>query len=132
MWPRLLLEVLPHFTRLVPLADRYFSNRGEQDKMHAAALAALGEEVRGSMGRVDEIHAGLQQAMKEQGAHIAKLDADTACTRIAVETMDSRVAKLERTAGTTLRAAIAAVVLLLIVAIMMAVALLELKGMRPR
>jgi hypothetical protein len=44
MWPRLLaqlLEVLPHVTRLVPLADRYLTARSATERAHEEDLAAL-------------------------------------------------------------------------------------------
>ncbi|HXE08024.1 MAG TPA: hypothetical protein VN612_09015 [Acidobacteriaceae bacterium] len=96
MWPKILLELLPHFTRLVPLADKYFSSRGDQDKAHAAALSALGEEVRGGLGRVEEMHAGLQQALREQSERIAEVGVEATRARMAVETVEQRTAKLER------------------------------------
>jgi len=111
MWPKLLLELLPHFTRLVPLADRYFSSRGDQDKAHTAALASLSEEVRSGLGRVDEVHAGLQQELKAQGEQIAELGVEATRARMAVESLEQRMAKLERTAQTARRIAIATLVL---------------------
>jgi membrane-bound ClpP family serine protease len=44
MWPRLLeqlLELLPHLTRLVPLADRYLTSRSAADRVHAEDLSTL-------------------------------------------------------------------------------------------
>jgi hypothetical protein len=128
MWPKILLELLPHFTRLVPLADKYFSGRGEQDKAHVAALAALGEEVRGGLGRVDEVHAGLRQALKEQGEQIAEVGVEATRARIAVEAVDARVTKVETSVVTAMRISIAALVLLAAVAVMLIVVLVKLKA----
>ncbi|HWG18778.1 MAG TPA: hypothetical protein VN678_12995 [Acidobacteriaceae bacterium] len=127
MWPKILLELLPHFTRVLPLADRYFSSRGDQDKAHAAALTSLGDEVRGGLGRVDEVHAGLKDALKAQGEQIAEVGVEATRARMAVESVEARVAKLERTAGIAMRAAVAAVVLLFLVGSMVAIVLLELR-----
>jgi septal ring factor EnvC (AmiA/AmiB activator) len=44
MWPRLLeqlFDLLPHLTRLVPLADRYFTTRSAAEPAHAEDLATL-------------------------------------------------------------------------------------------
>jgi septal ring factor EnvC (AmiA/AmiB activator) len=44
MWPRLLeqlLDLLPHVTRLVPLADRYFTSRSAAERTHAEDLSSL-------------------------------------------------------------------------------------------
>jgi membrane-bound ClpP family serine protease len=44
MWPRLLeqlLELLPHLTRLVPLADRYLTSRSAAERAHADDLSTL-------------------------------------------------------------------------------------------
>ena len=128
MWPKLLLELLPHFTRLVPLADKYFSGRGDQDKAHTTALAGLSEEMRGGLERVDEVHAGLQQALKEQGEQIAELGVEATRARMAVEAVDQRVSKLERRAKATLMVAEAGFILLLAVVVMLIVVLVKLRA----
>jgi hypothetical protein len=128
MWPKVLLELLPHFTRLVPLADRYFSSRGDEDKAHAAALKALGDEVRGGLGRVDEVHAGLQQALKEQGAQIGEVGVEATRARMAVEQVEQRVAKLERRATATLMVAEAGFILLVVAVVILIVMLVKLKA----
>lgn len=127
MWP-MLLELLPHFTRLAPLADKYFSSRGDEEKAHAAALAALGEEVRGGLGRVDEAHAGLQQALNEQGEQIAEVGVEATRARMAVEAVEHRVAKLEQSQATMLRVAVAGLVLLAGIVVMLIVVLVKLKA----
>ena len=38
----MLLELLPHFTRLLPMADKYLSTRSASEKAQEAALAATG------------------------------------------------------------------------------------------
>lgn len=128
MWPKMLLELLPHFARLVPMADKYFSGRGADDKAHAAALAALGQEMRGGLGRVDEVHAGLQQALKEQGEQIAEVGAEATRARMAVESVDERMAKLERRAKATLMVAEAGFILLVAAVVMLIVVLVKLKA----
>jgi hypothetical protein len=128
MWPKILLELVPHFTRVLPLADKYFSNRGDQDKAHAAALSALGEEMRGGQERMDEVHAGLQQALKAQGEQISEVSVEATRARVAVESVEVRVAKLEGVARTTVRVAVAALVLLVAVVTMMAILMIEMNG----
>ncbi|HEY5055184.1 MAG TPA: hypothetical protein VII58_03440 [Acidobacteriaceae bacterium] len=128
MWPKILLELLPHFTRVLPLADRYFSNRGDQDKAHAAALASLGEEVRGGLGRVDELQAGMQQALKEQSGQIAEVGVEATRARMAAEQVEQRVAKLERRATATLMVAEAGFVLLVVAVVLLIVVLVKMKG----
>lgn len=123
MWPKILLELLPHFTRVLPLADKYFSNRGDQDKAHAAALSALGEEMRGGLGHVDEVHAGLKDALKAQGEQIAEVGVEATRARMAVESVEARVAKLERTAATAKGIAVVSLVLLVGAVVMLAVVL---------
>jgi hypothetical protein len=128
MWPKLLLELLPHFTRLAPLADKYFSGRGDQDKAHTAALTALTEEVRGGLARTDELHAALQQAFKEQGEQIAEVGVEATRARMAVEQVEQRIAKLESAATLATRISIAALLLLTAAVVMLIVVLLKLKA----
>jgi len=127
MWPKILLELLPHFTRLVPVADKYFSSRGDQDRAHAAALTALGGEVRGGLARMDEVHAGLQQALKEQGKQIAEVGVEATRARTAVESIEARVATLERRVAAAKAVAVVSLVLLVAVAVMLGVIMVKMR-----
>jgi phage shock protein A len=97
MWPKLLLELLPHFSRLVPAADKYLSGRGAADKAHTEAIAALGSGVRGQIAQVSEVQAGLARQLQEQGQQVAEIAVDVARVRMGVESVEARVAKLEKT-----------------------------------
>lgn len=103
MWPKLLFELLPHFSRLVPAANKYLATRSASDKAQEAALAALAGEVRGELGKVAEANAGVGRQLKEQGTQIAELGVDIARARIGIESVEARVLKLEKLAGLAVR-----------------------------
>jgi chromosome segregation ATPase len=103
MWPKLLFDLLPHFSRLMPMADKYFSSRSERDKAQEAALAALAADVRGELGQVTEAHAGLRRQLQEQSAQIAELGVEVTRARLGAESVEARVAKLEKAVGTATR-----------------------------
>jgi hypothetical protein len=76
MWPRLisqLIELLPHATRLMPMADNYLAVRSEGAKAQAGALADLAENLRLDVGRVTDSYNGLARQITEQKAQIAAL-----------------------------------------------------------
>jgi hypothetical protein len=96
MWPKILFELLPHLTRLVPMADRYLTTRTASEKAQEAALAALGAEVRGELGQFGEVHTGIQRQLQDQGMQLAELSVEVTRARMGVESMEVRVAGLER------------------------------------
>lgn len=114
MWPRVLLELLPHFSRLLPVADKYLANRSASEKAQTAALAALAAEVRGQIGQVTEAQAGLGRQLQEQGAQAAEIAVDVARARMAIGSVEERVAKLEK----TLRLVVGLLVAVLVLAAM--------------
>jgi hypothetical protein len=76
MWPRLisqLIELLPHATRLMPIANDYLAVRRESAKAEAGALAELAENLRVDIGRVSDSYNGLARQITEQKAQIAAL-----------------------------------------------------------
>ena len=98
MWPKLiaqLFELLPHITRLVPMADRYFSTRTASEKATEAAMVAMAEGVRGDLGQVTKAHAGLYRQLQEQNAVIAQLSEDVKRARLAIEQDGHRFQALE-------------------------------------
>jgi len=93
----MLFELLPHFARLVPAADKYLANRSASDKAHDAALTALAENVRGEVALVSETHAGIYRQLREQSTQISAIAVDVTRARMGMESAESRVAKLEKT-----------------------------------
>jgi chromosome segregation ATPase len=128
MWPKILLELLPHFARLTPVADKYFSSRAANDKAQQAALAALAADVRGELGKVSEEHSGLHRQLQEQGELVTQVSVEVTRARLRIESTEARIAKLEKAAVITQRLLIAALVLLAGVSAITVVLLLKLKG----
>ncbi|HMH12353.1 MAG TPA: hypothetical protein VK578_04530 [Edaphobacter sp.] len=90
-----LFELLPHVTRLVPVADRYFSSKAANEKANEAALVAMAEGVRGDLGQVTKAHAGLYRQIQEVSAQIAEMGEDAKRTRLAMEQQGHRLESLE-------------------------------------
>lgn len=117
MWPKMLLEFLPHLTRLIPAADNYLSSRKESDRSQAVALAALSDEVRGGLVKVAEEQTALRREFQAHVAGSAQIGVDAARARTGVESLDARVMSLENRLGKVSRllwAALAALGLVLI------------------
>ncbi len=94
MWPRViaqLFELLPHVSRLVPMADKYFSSKAANEKANEAALVAMAEGVRGDLGQVTKAHVGLYRQLQDQSAQIAELGEEVKRVRLALEQHDHRV-----------------------------------------
>ena len=132
MWPKMLFEVLPHLARLIPMADKFFANRSASEKAQEAALATLALGVRGDLGQVTEAHAGLARQMQEQGAALGILISaasdEAKHARIAVESVEARMTRLENTAATATRLAAIALMMLAVVLILLAIMLTKLHG----
>jgi hypothetical protein len=98
MWPKVLMqlvELLPHATRLIPVADRYFASKQAGEKANEAALVAMAEGVQADLGQVTKAHAGLYRKLQEQEAQLAEMRGDLRQAREAVELQGHRVEALE-------------------------------------
>jgi hypothetical protein len=119
MWPKLfaqLFELLPHITRLVPMADKFFSSKAASEKANGAALAAMAEGVRGDLGQVTKAHAGLYRQLQDVSAQIALVDEEVKRTRLSVEQKEHRVEALEEKVaaiGVWVKAGVSVVVVML-------------------
>jgi chromosome segregation ATPase len=130
MWPKViaqLFELLPHITRLVPMADKYLSSKTASEKATEAAMAAMAEGVRGDLGQVTKAHAGLYRQLQEQSAQISEVAEEVKRSRLSVEQHDHRMEALQRQlnslgvwvkAGVSLLSVVAVVVLVLLVRLM--------------
>ncbi len=76
MWPRVisqLIELLPHATRLVPIADNYLAVRREGERVKAGAIADVAENLRMDVGRVADSYNGLARQISDQTVQIVAL-----------------------------------------------------------
>jgi phage shock protein A len=113
-----LVELLPHVTRLVPVADRYFSSKATNERASETALAAVAEGVQSDLGQIAKAHASLYRQIQEQGVQIAAVGDDIRHVRTALEHSESRVAVLEQRLGTLslwMRFGVSLITILLIV-----------------
>jgi phage shock protein A len=129
MWPKViaqLFELLPHITRLVPMADRYLSSKTASEKATEAAMAAMAEGVRGDLGQVTKAHAGLYRQLQDQSAQIAQVSEDVKRTRVAVEQHDHRMEALDQRVTSMalwIKAGVALVAVLIVMVIVLLIQL---------
>ncbi len=114
------MEVLPHISRLIPMADMFFASKTASEKANEAALKALGDDVRTDLGKVTAAHDSLYRQLQEHSTQIAAVAIDARNTRATVESQATRIANLEKAVasiGVWARAAVALLVLVLILLI---------------
>jgi hypothetical protein len=98
MWPKViaqLFELLPHITRLVPMADRFLSSKAAAEKANEAAMTAMAEGVRGDLGQVTKAHVGLYRQLQEQSAQITEVSEEVKRTRLSIEQHAHRMESIE-------------------------------------
>ena len=95
MWPKLLLEILPHLSRLVPAADTYLSTRRKSDEAFQAALSSLGDEVRSGFAEAAKDKGARDRELEVQIAALKGLAAELADTRGVIDQLETRLAAAE-------------------------------------
>ncbi len=102
MWPKMLIELLPHLSRLVPMWDKFFSSKAANDKAIEARLAAMStasEGLQQSIGEMAAAHATLYRQIQEHRAEattqIAALEQEVQFARIVTERLDAAVRQAE-------------------------------------
>ena len=115
----MLFDLLPHFARLLPMADKFLASRSTSEKAQETALAGMSESVRSDLAQLAETHAGIKRALKEQSEQTVAIAVEVTKVRMGVQSIETRVtafetriAGLERTAGTAMKLLVAATVLL--------------------
>src|SRR5947209_16389029 len=121
MWPKMLLEFLPHLTRLIPAADNYLNSRKDSDRAYQAALSSLGDDIRNGLAKVSEDQGALRRDVQAHVANSAQLSADAARARVGVEALDTRVSELEKRLISISRLLWVAIVMLILLAVVVGI-----------
>ena len=99
MWPKAisqLIELLPHVSRLLPMADRFLNAKTADAEASRNAMQQMAEGLRGDLGQVTASHAGLYRQLNEQSEKISELSSDVATVKRSVESLDPRLTRLEQ------------------------------------
>lgn len=116
------MELLPHVSRLLPMADKYFSSKAASEKANEVALAAMAEGVRGDLGQVTKAHAGLYRQLQDISSQIAIVSEDATRGRVAAEKQEERISSLEaqvKAIGLWVKAGVSLCVVLLTVVLVL-------------
>ena len=116
MWPKMLLELLPHLSRLVPMADRFFSSRAANE----AELATLSAEVRSDLGRVTAANEGVYRKLQEHAAQLDLVVSSAGAAAAAAGEQTRRIAALEDALAAQARSLRLLLILLIFVAALVA------------
>jgi hypothetical protein len=131
MWPKViaqLFELLPHISRLLPMADKYLNSKAAAEKANEAAMVAMAEGVRGDLGQVTKAHLGLYRQLQDQSAQITTLSEDVTATRLSTEQQASKIESLElklSSLGLWVKVGVSLLVILAVVAIILLIQLMH-------
>ena len=132
MWPALvqLLELAPHVTRLVPMADRYLQSKADSGKAQRRALEEMAERLRGDIGQAREEMRGeltqVGQQLQAQSATLASLAENVQTARRSSDEMEARLKGMEARMARLGMILIAGMVVLAILAVVIIAMLLHL------
>jgi septal ring factor EnvC (AmiA/AmiB activator) len=96
MWPKMLIELVPHVARLVPIADKFFQSKTAGEEANRKAMEAMAEGLRGDLGQVTSSHAGLYRQLNDQSEKLAEISVEAHAARAAAESVEARITHLER------------------------------------
>ena len=130
MWPKAfaqLIELAPHVSRLLPMADRFFQSKAANDeatRKATEAVEAAAEDLRSDFGKVTAAHAELGKQILDLNGSLktvstgvaeqvgtlntsvaaltSRLDttaADIRGARLAAESVEARLTKIEKRQG---------------------------------
>jgi hypothetical protein len=122
MWPKAfaqLVELAPHITRLVPMADRFFQSKAAGEEANRRAMEAMAADVRDNLAQVTAAQTALSRQLSEHGERLSAMAADLQAMKRGTNGPDERLGRLEaRVARQTMFSA-AVIVLLVAVLILL-------------
>jgi septal ring factor EnvC (AmiA/AmiB activator) len=99
MWPKAiaqLIELLPHMSRLLPLADRFLNTKAADAEASRTAMEQMAAGLRGDLGQVTASHAGLYRQLNDQSEKLANIATDVAATRTELSNLHTQQELLKK------------------------------------
>ena len=121
MWPKALsqlIELAPHIARMLPMADRFFQSKTADADASRSAMEQMADGLRGDLGQVTASHAGLYRQLNDQSEKLSNIAADAHANRLATDSLEARIARLETQLSRIFLTLTAALVLLAVVSVL--------------
>jgi chromosome segregation ATPase len=99
MWPKAisqLIELAPHISRLLPMADRFFQSKSADADASRTAMEQMAEGLRGDLGQVTASHAGLYRQLNEQSDKLSALATDVRAVKALADRVEDRLSRSEQ------------------------------------
>lgn len=99
MWPKAfaqLIELLPHVSRLLPVADRFFQSKAAGEEANRRALEAMADGLRGDLGQVTAAHSGIYRQLNEHSEQLLTIAADARAAKLSAESTEAHLARVEQ------------------------------------
>ena len=96
MWPKAfaqLVELAPHISRLLPMADRFFQSKNTAEDATRQTIEALGNRLHMDMEQIARAQAGLEQQTGELSERVDRYAAQV--TRLSTEPLERRLTEIE-------------------------------------
>ena len=148
MWPKAfaqLVELAPHISRLLPMADRFFQSKAASDDASRRTMESVAEGLRGDLGQIAAAQADLARQFANQNGNgpelagklaelTSKIDdaaADARAARSAAVAAEQRIASIEARQIRTVRLLGIALLLLAAVLILLLIAVVHVYSRVP-
>ena len=104
MWPKAFaqfVELAPHISRLLPLADRFLKDKAAGEnatqkamEAHKQSMDAMAAGLRSDMGQLSAFHDGLQRQILDMDKHLSAVRADALAAKVATESVEERLTRI--------------------------------------
>jgi septal ring factor EnvC (AmiA/AmiB activator) len=99
MWPKALsqlIELAPHISRLLPMADRFFLAKSADADASRSAMEQMAQGLRGDLGQVTASHAGLYRQLNDQSEKLSTISASVHSAQLSIDSLETRLTRLEQ------------------------------------
>ena len=108
MWPKAfaqLVELAPHISRLLPMADRYFQARNTVDDSSRSAMEGLAEGLRKDVAQMHMAQGSLQRQLASFGEGLTTSSTNAREARVAAESAAKASAAAAQSSATAAQSA---------------------------
>jgi hypothetical protein len=89
------MELLPHISRLIPMADLFFTGKIAKDEANEAVLQTLATKIGTDLAKVSAAHDGLHRQLQALDAGLDRLQAEAEQTQATVTAQAKLLSHLE-------------------------------------